>query len=72
MPLSRISEPPQPKKHYIRLHSNCADEYSVSTADATGEQGGNSHMQTRCLRVDHVEQRQRRLVWNDCVASLLD
>ena len=32
MPLSRIFEPPQPKKHYIRLHSNCADEYSVSTA----------------------------------------
>ena len=32
MPLLRISEPPQPKKHYIRLHNNCADEYSVSTA----------------------------------------
>ena len=26
-----------------------------STADATGEQGGKSHIQTRCLRVDDVE-----------------
>ena len=40
MPLLRISEPPQPKKHYIRLHSNCADEYSISTTQQQVSKAG--------------------------------